>query len=429
MRSFEPADGSDKSLASTLNRVALLWLAGNGMRMTILAVPPLIPLIHQDLQMSETEIGVLAGLPVVLFACAAIPGSLLIARFGAATTVVAGLLITALGSALRGTAPNVPALYAATVVTGFGVAVMHPSMPPLARSWMPHRIGFATAVYANGLLIGEILPVLLMLPVVLPLVGGSWRLGFAVWAVPCVAVAMILLLAAPRRIPLPTLPRSPSPTLPGKRGREGRGWRGKVGRGPASRQRWWPDWSSGLLWRLGLVLGGANASYFTTNHFLPDYLNEIGRGDLVGPALVVLNTAQLPGSFLLLWLAGRFERRSATYVILGTANLLAALGIILGNVPVILASAGLIGVSTASILILVLALPPLLTRQEDVPRMAAGMFTISYSCAVIVPILSGIAWDLTGRPATAFVPMAMIALLTIGLAPTLGLTSRTLAAA
>jgi MFS transporter, CP family, cyanate transporter len=140
---------------------------------------------------------------------------------------------------------------------------------------------------------------------------------------------------------------------------------------------------------------------------------------------LVLNVGQLPVSFLLLWLAGRFERRSATYVFLGAMILLSALGLILSNNgPVILACAGLIGVSTASVLILALALPPLLSRQEDVPRMAAGMFTISYSCAVIVPILSGITWDLTGLPATAFVPMAMIALLTIGLAPTLGLTSR-----
>ena len=390
----EPTTDSGR-LSAPVRVAALLWLAGNGMRVTILAVPPLIPLIHRDLQMSETEVGILAGLPVVLFACAAIPGSLLIARFGAVTTVVAGLLITALGSALRGAAPNVLALYAATVVTGFGVAVMHPSMPLLARSWMPDRIGFATAVYANGLLIGEILPVMLMLPVVLPLVGGSWRLGFACCAVPCVAIATMMLAAAPRRDKIDDL----------------------------SRQPWWPDWSSGLLWRLGLLLGSTNATYFTVNHFLPDYLNQAGHGDLVGPALVVLNVAQLPGSFLLLWLAGRLERRSATYVVLATVMLMGALGIILGNGPVVLASTGLIGFSTASTLILVLALPPLLHRTEDVPRVAAGMFTISYSCAVIVPILSGIAWDLTGLPATAFVPMALIALLTIGLAPTLGLTS------
>jgi CP family cyanate transporter-like MFS transporter len=401
MRPPQPEDDGGKSLGSTITSVALLWLAGNGMRLTILAVPPLIPLIHQDLQLSETEVGVLAGLPVVLFACAAIPGSLLIARFGAVTTVVAGLLITALGSALRGAAPNVLALYVATVVTGFGVAVMHPSMPPLARSWMPNRIGFATAVYANGLLMGEILPVMLMLPVVLPLVGGSWRLAFAFWALPCVAIAAIIVAAGPRRHTINDAPH----------------------------HRWWPDWGSGLLWRLGLMLGGVNASYFTTNHFLPDYLNQTGYADLVGPALLALNVTQLPGSFLLLWLAGRFERRSATYVFLGAMTLLGALGIILGNGPVILASTGLIGISAASLLILVFALPPLLNRTEDVPRMAAGMFTISYSCAVIVPILGGIAWDLTGVPAAAFVPMVVSVLLTIGLAPTLGLASRIPAAA
>jgi CP family cyanate transporter-like MFS transporter len=403
MRSPDPAGGSGTSFGPALTRFALLWLAGNGMRMTILSVPPLIPLIHRDLHMSETQVGILAGLPVVLFACAAVPGSLLIARFGAVAIVIAGLLITALGSTLRGAAPSVPALYAATIITGFGVAVMHPSMPPLARTWLPGRTSFATAVYANGLLIGEILPVLLMLPVVLPLVGGSWRLGFVFWAVPCMVIAAIIGIAAPRRRAVNGAAQLP--------------------------QRWRPDWNSGLLWRLGLTLGGANASYFTTNHFLPDYLNQIGHDDLIGPALVILNVGQLPGSFLLLWLSGRFKRRSATYVFYAAVTLLGALGIILGNGPIILASAGLIGFSTASVLILVLALPPLLSRQEDVPRMAAGMFTISYSCAVIVPIVSGIAWDLTGLPAMAFVPMSMIALLMIALAPTLGLTSRTRVAA
>jgi CP family cyanate transporter-like MFS transporter len=398
MRSPEPAGDGGKSVAHLLTCVALLWLAGNGMRMTILAVPPLIPLIHDDFHMSETEVGILAGLPVALFACAAVPGSLLIARFGALATAIAGLLITALGSVLRGAAPNVLALYAATIVTGFGVAVMHPSMPPLARRWMPDRIGFATAVYANGLLIGEILPVWLMLPVILPLVGGSWRLGLVAWAVPCVIFAAIILAAAPREVASKS--GAPVPT------------------------RWWPQWNSSLMWRLGLMLGGVNSAYFTSNHFLPDYLNALGRGDLIGPALVALNVGQLPGSILLLWLAGRLEREAATYMVFGSLTLLGALGIILGNGGIIVAAAGLVGFASASVLILILALPAMLSQREDVPRMAAGIFTISYSCAVIVPIASGVAWDVTGVPAVAFVPIALGALLIIGFAPTLGLPRR-----
>src|SRR5215468_6468806 len=169
--------------------VMLLWIAGAGLRVTILAVPPLIRLIHDDLGLTETEVGLLSGLPPVLFGLAAVPGSLLIARFGAVTAVVAGLLVTAIGSALRGAAPDFVLLCAATVLTGLGVAIMQPAMPPLVRTWLPERIGFGTAIYTNGLLVGEILPVALTLPLVLPLVAQSWRLAFAAWAIPVAAIA------------------------------------------------------------------------------------------------------------------------------------------------------------------------------------------------------------------------------------------------
>ena len=123
------------------------------------------------------------------------------------------MLATALGSALRGAAPDIAFLYAATIVTGFGVAVMQPSLPPLVRAWLPDRIGFATAVYTNGLLVGEVLPVALTVPVLLPLVGGSWRHDFVVWAMPCVVDRAIVVALAPRQ----RSPRRPSPPRNGGR--------------------------------------------------------------------------------------------------------------------------------------------------------------------------------------------------------------------
>jgi CP family cyanate transporter-like MFS transporter len=398
MHAPQPERGGGDTGRQVLTSIALLWLAGNGLRLTILAVPPLIPAIHDEFHMSETQVGILAGLPVVLFAFAAIPGSALIARFGALATAIIGLVVTGLGSALRGAAPDVWLLYGATIVTGFGVAVMQPSMPPLVRAWLPDRIGFATAVYTNGLLIGEILPVALMIPVVLPLVGGSWRLAFLAWGLPCLAIAASLYAFAPR----PAAARLES-SVP---------------------RRWWPDWKSSLLWRLGLMLGGVNAAYFSTNAFLPDYLTQLGRADLIGPGLTALNVGQLPASFLLLALVGRVEKRAAAYLIFGVLTLAGALGIVFGNGLVIVAAAAVVGFAASAVLILMLTLPPLLSPPEDVPRMAAGMFTISYSCAVIVPIVSGLVWDATGVPATGFVPIAVAALLITVFAPTLRLESR-----
>ena len=378
-------------LGRLLACIRLLWVAGIGLRVTILAVPPLIRLIHDDLHMSETEVGILSGLPIVLFVLAAVPGSLLIARLGATTTLVAGLLVTALGCALRGFAPDFLLLCAATVVTGLGVAVMQPALPPLVRAWLPDRIAFGTAVYTNGLLVGEILPVALT-ALVLVLVGGSWRLAFAVWAVPCVVIALLILALAPRA-PVPT--------------------------GPATTRRWWPDWRNGLIWRLGLMFGANNATYFSANAFIPDYLHHVGRPDLIGDTLSALNIGQLPASLILLACAGGLAGRAWPYVGCGLLSLVSVIGILSGTGWIIVAAAAALGFSGAATLTLLLALPPLLSPPEDIHRTTAAMFTISYSCAVIAPVISGLAWDASGIPAVAFAPIGLFAFLMIGLASTL----------
>jgi CP family cyanate transporter-like MFS transporter len=51
--------------------VALLWLAGNGLRITILAVPPVIPLIRDEFALNATQVGVLSSIPLALLGIAA----------------------------------------------------------------------------------------------------------------------------------------------------------------------------------------------------------------------------------------------------------------------------------------------------------------------------------------------------------------------
>jgi CP family cyanate transporter-like MFS transporter len=372
-----------------LTSLLLLWLAGNGLRLTILAVPPVIPLIHDQLNMSATQIGVLTGLPSMLLAIAAVPGSLLIARLGVRAALVIGLIVTAVGGALRGVMPDVFWLYAMTIAMSAGVAVMQVTMPTAVRAWVPDRIGFATAVYTNGLLVGEILPVALMITLVLPLVGGSWQWGFAFWSVPVAAIAILVMVLAPRQ-------PSASATV---------------------RRKWWPDWRNMLIWRLGIMLGTINSIYFATNAFLPDYLRSIGQSEWTSAALTALNTGQLPASFILLAVAGRLERKAWPYVICGLLCLVATGGIVFTSGVWIVVSAAIVGFAAAAILILVLALPPLLSPPDDVHRVTAAMFTISYSCAVIVPVISGALWDFSGIASIAFLPMALCGILLVILAP------------
>lgn len=368
--------------SSSFGALFLLWLAGNGLRLTILAVPPILALIIVDLKLSGTEVGILNAIPVFLFALVAVPGSLLIARVGAVPALIIGLLIAAAGSALRGLAYDTYVLYIATVIMAAGIAVMQPALPPIVRQWAPNRIGFATAVYTNGLLCGEILPVMLAAFIV-PLLAGSWRASLVFWAIPLVVIALVIFLFQPGGKSAPV----------------------------ARHHHWMPDWRDPLLWKLALMMSGANQLYFCVNAFLPGFLLHTGRTELIGPALTALNVGQLPASFILLAMASRWERKKWPVIGAGIIGLAGLAGILLASeLWGVIGSAAMIGFACASVLTLVLTLPALLVSPDDVPRVSAGVFTIGYGIAMIISILCGIAWDIGGDPVFAFLLIAIATL-------------------
>ena len=381
------------SARSGVVALSLLWLSGACLRLTVLAVPPVVPLLHADLHLSETAIGWLSSLPPMLFAIAAVPGALLIARFGIVPALVVGLLLNAAGSAARAVFSDPAFLYASTIVMAAGVSIMQPSLPPLVRTWFPQRIGFATAVYTTGLLIGEVLAAGLTIPLILPLVHNSWRLNFVVWSIPVLATALLVALYAPK--------------LGGAKSAV-----------PAAGRRWWPDWRRPLIWKLGLILGSVNATYFVTNAFLPDYMTADGRPDLISSALTAINLGQLPAAFLMLGVAGRLVTKPWAYAATGTLALVCLIGMLTMHGPWIVFWVAILGFTGAVTLILALALPSVLSAPDDVHRTSAGMFTISYSLAMALSVVGGWLWDFTHSPIAGFAPVAVCALLIIVLAST-----------
>src|ERR1700733_133217 len=366
---------------TVLKTMGLLWLAGGAMRMTILAMPPVIPLVHDQLHMSETQVGLLVGLPLLIFALAAVPGSLLISHIGSKFAVLLGMVIAALAGAARGLAHDVATLYLAAITTGFGVAIMQPGLPTLVREWLPERIAVGSIAYTSGMLMGAMFATVLTIPFVLPLSGGSWRLDLLLWAVPAILIAPVFFLLSPK---------------------EGK----HTAANSAIGGLWWPEWKNPLVWLLGITLGSNNSAYFSTNAFLGEFLASEGKAHLLGAALGWLNGAQIVTPFLLLAMAERMQRRAWPFLIFGPLLLASFLGLmILPSNTAIIFSAAMVGFTTAITLIAALALPPLLSKPADLPRTAAGMFTVSYSCAIVIPTISGALWDATGKAWTAFVPL------------------------
>ena len=367
-------------------RLALLWTAGADLRLTVLALPPVIALVHRDLGLDEKGIATITGMVPLLLAVAAIPGSLLIARVGARRAVIGGLLLVGAAGALRGAGPSVGTLLVMTFLMALGIALIQPAFPSIVRQWFPERVGLATAVYSNGLLMGEIIAAALTVPL-MSLLGVPWELAIAIWSVPVILTAAWIALGTRHEAPAADRP-------------------------PA---RWWPDWRDRNTWALGFIFGAASALYWGANAFIPDYLHSTHRPGLVGAALTALNAGQIPASILIGVLARRLIGRRLPFVAMGLLTAVSLLGFLGTPGAWALVWSAVFGFTAASVLVLTLALPPMLAEPDDVHRISAGIFTISYTCSFLVPLLSGAAWDATGRSELAFAPAAAAALMMTGL--------------
>jgi CP family cyanate transporter-like MFS transporter len=373
-------------------RLALLWLIGCNLRVSVLALPPVLPLIHRDLQLSESGVAAIAGVPLLLFGLGALPGGLLIARVGAQRAILVGLPLVGVCAALRGVGPSVTVLFAATAGLGTAIAITQPAIPTLAQHWFPQRVPRATSTWANGLLMGTVLSASLSLPLILPLVGQSWQWTLVIWAIPAPLAALLL-------------------------GLEVRNSHGSVQSRRAS--RWLPDWRDHRLWQVGLLQAAGTLCYFGASTFIPDYLQATGRSGLTAVALAGLSLGQIPGSLLVG--VARWSRidRTSTALGLGAAVFLALCGLLIAPTFVFVAAATLLGAACGATLVIALALPPLLAKPSDVPRMASGALCIGYSLVWLTLLAAGTAWDFLHAPAVAFLPAAIGSALILAVGPRL----------
>ena len=325
------------------------------MRMTLLVMPPVIPQVHDEFHMSETQVGLLIGLPLAMLAVAAIPGSLLIARVGATLAVTLGMTIAAIGGTARAAAIDVWTLYAAAIVSGFGIAIMQPGMPTLVRQWLPSRLALGTIGYSSGMLMGAMFPAVFTIAFILPAVGGSWRLDVVLWAIPALLIAPVFLLASPK------IPED-------------------VDKQAAGGGRWWPDWKNPVVWLLGFTFASNNSPYFVTSAFLGDYLATLGKPELLGAALGWLNGSQLVAMAVLFLTANRLQMRAWPFLVFGPTMLAAFLVmmIFVTSSLAIVAATAVIGIAGAVSMTAILGVGTLYPLAGWQPSRAAGRRFLFY---------------------------------------------------
>lgn len=356
--------------------LALLWLLGLYLRLPILVIPPLAPFINADFQLSQTLLGSLTTLPVLMLSLGALVGSLAIMRLGARNSLALALALVATTSAARGLTDSLTLLVLLTLLMGLGIAIMQPSLPALLPRWLDgKKLALGTAVYMNGMLMGEFLGAGVTLPVLMPLLEGSWRATLIAWSLPA------LLIAAATFLP---------------RQREDTSSHDLV-----DEKAWMPDWKNPFLWRIGLLLASSASLFFGTNAYLGSLLEERGEMQQLEAAFFWFNLAQVAASLAMLLLAERWVARRGPLVLATLCSLLGMLGLLLTSGWISLVFAFLLSFWAGILLILLVALPPQLLPGKQAGRLAAGAFTLAYSLSFFVPLLGGSLADWTGQPSHA----------------------------
>ncbi|MDX1634162.1 MAG: MFS transporter [Marinobacter sp.] len=370
----------------------LLWLTGLYLRVPILVAPALAPFIADDLALSQALTGALTALPVLMLAVGAMPGSLLISRLGPRHTLALALFLAAAGSAARALAPDVGLLLLTTAVMGLGVAMMQPALPALLPRWLePRHLALGSAVYMNGMLMGEFVGAGLTLPLMMPQLDNSWRLTLLAWSVPALVIVALLYLPIRQR------------------------------RGPVERPAWIPDWRNPLTLKLGLLLGASGSLFFGVNAYLGSLLEQRGELARLDSALFFFNIAQVAASLVMLAMARHWVGRRKPVVVSAAVSLVAVAGMILTSGWPSIALAVLMSFSAGIMLILLVALPPLLAGDGDAGRLAAGNFTVGYTLSFALPMLGGLLADLAGDIRLALAVLLGYGLLVLPVAMSLDL--------
>ena len=378
--------------AKLLPVAVLLWLAGVYLRIPVLVAPPLAPFISDELALTQALTGALTTLPILMLAIGSMPGSLAIARIGPRNTLALAMVIMVIGSAGRGLVPDTLTLMLASAVMGLGVAMMQPALPALLPRWLePHHLALGSAIYMNGMLMGEFIGAGITLPVLMPLLDNSWRATLVAWSLPALLVAAALFL--PKRD------------------------RAK----PVRKVAWLPDWHNPLTLRIGLLLGLSGSLFFGLNAYMGNLLQHQGQFDKLPDALFWYNLAQVFASLIMLKMARYWVGRRGVIATLASISLLGAIGAVMLTGWWSIVSATLMSLVAGMLLILLVAIPPLVVSAAETGRLSAGTFLVGYTVAFCVPMLGGVVADWTGDARHALMLMITYGLLVLPLAFTLNL--------
>jgi MFS transporter, CP family, cyanate transporter len=355
----------------SLSRVLLIVgfvLASLNLRPALAGMSPVLDEVMGDLGLSAAGGGAITTIMVIFLGVLGPLAPLLARRFGLDRTVMAGLLILAIGVVLR-SAGSVPALYVGAAIAGTAIGIMNVAMPGVVKQHFPSRIGLFTSVYVSGLVLGAAT----MSGLVVPLeraTGYGWREVTAMAAIPAV-VAMVLWLPQALRRPVAqsAVPRPFRVML-----------------------------RSRVTWFVTAYMGLQSLTFYIMLAWVPTIFQDAGLpADQAGYMLGLTHLAQMAATLTVPLFAGRARSQVPYMTVASVLTIAGYVGILLApaaspSLWMIILGLGQGGSVALALLIVALRAPD----PASVTALSAVAQSVGYTLAALGPLLIGALYQSSG---------------------------------
>ncbi|MFK4594966.1 CynX/NimT family MFS transporter [Streptomyces pristinaespiralis] len=372
-----PQDSAARTGPVWITRLVLVGivLAALNLRPAITSLGALLEEARAGLHMSGSVAGMLTSVPPLCFALFGTAAPRLARRFGPGAVLCAGMAAIATGLVVRPFAGGTAGFLAASALALMGIAVSNVLMPVIVKRYFPGRVGSMTGLYSMALALGTSVAAAATVPITSAL-GGSWRVGLAVWAA----------LAALAVLPWLGLVRD--------RDREDGTGGTAEGDAPAPAPR---ITRSPTAWALACFFGLQATGAYITMGWMPQIFRDAGVSpQTAGVLLAVTMVMGVPLAFVIPRLATRLSRQGPIAVGLGMCGLTGYLGLLLAPAAGAWAWALLLGISNCSFPLALTMIGMRSRTGAGVVRLSAFVQSTGYLISIPGPLLVGVLYQHSG---------------------------------
>lgn len=334
------------------------------LRPTITAVGPLLPIIREDLNLSNSWAGFLTTLPLLTFAGFSLFSAAIGSYLGYVRAIVWALVILGVGIVIR-VQGGVFLLYFGTALTGIGIVICNVLLIPLIKDKLPQKIGLMTSAYTTGLSLFAAIGTGVSIPLAL---AYGWRASLLSWAL---LVFLTLIV---------WIPQVKKDKFVAKEDIK-----------PVRKN----VWKSKLAWQVSMFMGLQSFIFFTLVTWLPELLIDkgltIGRAGL---AVMLMQIVGLSGTFLAPLVAVKFKEQIKISMALGTAYILGFATLFSNEVLLIYSGLALVGFSLGASISMAYMLIGLRTSGRATADLSGMSQSTGYFLASIGPLLVGVLFDI-----------------------------------